>query len=69
MPNAPIFLRSVVSSWRGLLSWAVAIIAVLILYLPLYPSMNTPELNQMLNNLPTELVQALGYEEISSGYG
>ena len=69
MPSAPIFLRSVVSSWRGLLSWSVAIIAVLFLYLPLYPSMNTPELNQMLNSLPTELVQALGYEQISSGDG
>lgn len=69
MNSAPIFLRSVLGSWRGLLAWAVAIVAVLFLYLPLYPSMQTPELSQMINSLPSELVQALGYEQITSGQG
>lgn len=69
MNSTPIFTRSVLGSWRGLLAWAVAIVAVLLLYLPLYPSMQTPELSQMINNLPSELVQALGYEDITSGAG
>lgn len=69
MSSTPIFIRGVLGSWRGLLAWAAAIVAVLLLYLPLYPSMQTPELSQMINNLPSELVQALGYEDITSGAG
>lgn len=69
MASAPVFFRGVLGSWRGLLGWAAAIVAVLLLYLPLYPSMQSPELNQLLDSLPTELVKALGYEQISSGEG
>lgn len=69
MSSAPILRRSLLGSWRGLLGWSTAIVAVLLLYLPLYPSMRSPELNQMLASLPSELVKALGYEQITSGPG
>lgn len=66
----PIVTRALGESWRGLIAWAAGIIAVLVLYLPLYPSIGgSNELQAILDSLPPELISALGYDQISSGAG
>jgi len=65
----PVFRRAVIDSWRSTLIWTAALAAVLLLYLPLYPSMNGAEMRSLISSLPPELVNALGYEDILSGPG
>lgn len=64
-----VFLRLVVDGWRAMLGWIIGIAAVLGLYLPLYPSIASPQMTELLNNLPTELVEVLGYDDIVTGAG
>ncbi len=65
----PVARRLLADGWRGLLGWTVGIAAVLALYLPLYPSMRSPELQKLLDSLPPELIRTLGYDDLSSGAG
>ena len=65
----PVFRRVVVDSWRSTLVWTLAMAAVLLLYLPLYPSMDGADMRNLISSLPSELVNALGYEDILSGPG
>ncbi|MHA2787627.1 ABC transporter permease subunit [Corynebacterium sp. S7] len=69
MKTLPIFTGDIAAGWRALLAWSIGIIAVLFLYLPIYPSMNTPQLTQLVQSLPNELVQVLGYNQIATGQG
>ena len=64
-----VFLRLVFDGWRGMLGWIIGIAAVLGLYLPLYPSIASPQMTQLINNLPAELVEVLGYADIVTGAG
>lgn len=65
----PITRRLLREGTRGLLGWALGLTAVALLYLPLFPSMQTPELQGLLDSLPPELIRTLGYENITSGSG
>lgn len=65
----PVLRRQIVDSWRGVVGWSIGIAGVLLIYLPLFPSMQTPELAGMLDSLPPELVRTLGYENITTGAG
>jgi len=66
----PILRRSLVESWRSLLGWSIGVAAVVLLYLPLYPSIGgNGEMQQIIDSLPPELVKTLGYEDIASGTG
>jgi len=65
----PVFRRAIGDSWRSTLIWSLALAAVLLLYLPLYPSMNGADMRNLISSLPSELVNALGYEDILSGPG
>ena len=65
----PVLRRVLADGWRGLALWAAGISAVAMLYLPLFPSMRSPELTSLLNSLPQELVRTLGYGSITSGPG
>lgn len=65
----PVVRRSLQESWRGLIGWSVGIIATLVLYLPLYPSIAGPDLQALVDSLPDALVQALGYDQIATGAG
>ncbi|WEK61653.1 MAG: ABC transporter permease subunit [Candidatus Microbacterium colombiense] len=66
----PVFRRSIRESWRGVLGWSVGVAAVLFLYLPLYPSFGTGgELQSIIDALPKQLVQTIGYDQISTGAG
>jgi len=66
----PLFRRSLADTWRGLLGWTIGILAALFLYLPLYPSIGgNGQMRDILASLPPELVQTLGYDDITSGPG
>lgn len=68
-PPVPIFRRHLIDGWRGQLAWTVGIAAVIVLYLPLYPSLQSPELSQLIDSLPAELVRTLRFDEIATGAG
>lgn len=65
----PILRRGVLDGWRGLIGWSLGIAAIVFLYLPLFPAMQTPEMAGLLDELPPELVQTLGYGSIATGAG
>lgn len=66
----PLFRRNLADTWRGLAAWTAGILAALLLYLPLYPSLaGNGQMQDMLASLPPELVQTLGYANITSGPG
>lgn len=66
----PVFRRSMRETWRGLLGWTGGLAVVLFLYLPLYPSLGgSDQLEALISSLPKELVETLGYDQISSGAG
>ncbi|WP_294178529.1 ABC transporter permease subunit [uncultured Schumannella sp.] len=65
----PVFRRAVLDSWRSTLGWAAGLAAAVMLYLPLYPSIGTTQMMDVLDSMPPELIKALGYEQIGSGAG
>jgi ABC-2 type transport system permease protein len=65
----PVLRRQIIDGWRGVVGWSIGIAGVLLIYLPVFPSMQTPELSGMLDSLPPELVRTLGYENITTGAG
>lgn len=65
----PVLRRSLRESWRGFVGWSVGVVATLSLYLPLFPSLASAELEAIIDQMPDELVAVLGYEEISTGAG
>lgn len=66
----PVFRRSLRDSWRSLLGWTLGLAAVLGLYLPLYPSLGgSAQLQDLISALPKQLVETIGYDQISSGAG
>ena len=65
----PLTRRDLRESWRGLIGWSIGIIAILAMYLPLYPSLAGPDLQTLIDSLPEQLIQALGYDQIATGAG
>lgn len=68
-PAAPIFSRHLLDGWRGQFGWSLGIAAVIGLYLPLFPSLQSPALTQLMGSLPTELVNTLGFDQVTTGAG
>lgn len=68
--NLPLFRRALADSWRSLIAWSLGVVAAIMLYLPLFPSLGgNPDVQELLNSLPPELVNAIGYDQISTGSG
>ena len=66
----PIFRRSIADDWRSLLGWTVGVVGVIALYLPLFPSVGgNGQMQQIIESMPPELVNTLGFEAIGSGAG
>jgi ABC-2 type transport system permease protein len=66
----PLFRRSIVDGWHGLLGWTAGILVALFLYLPLYPSFGgNGQMQEIVDMLPPERVRALNYDQIGSGPG
>ena len=66
----PLFRRQLADSWRELAGWALGLVGVVGLYLPLYSTFGTnPEFLALIESLPAELVAALNYDQITTGAG
>lgn len=66
----PVFRRALRESWRALLGWTIGVASVLFMYLPLFPSIGgNGQMQQIIDSLPAELVNALGYDRIGTGAG
>lgn len=66
----PLLRRSIADGARPLVGWSLGIAAALSLYLPLFPSMGgNGQMEEMIANLPPEMVKTLGYDTISTGAG
>ncbi|MFY9712254.1 MAG: ABC transporter permease subunit [Microbacterium sp.] len=66
----PVFRRTLRESWVSLAGWTVGVAAVLFMYLPLFPSIGgNGQMQQIIESLPPELVNALGYDQIGTGAG
>lgn len=66
----PIFRRTLADGWRSLLGWTAGVVAVLGLYLPLFPSVGADgQMQQILESMPPELINTLGFAGIGSGAG
>lgn len=65
----PIFRRSLAESWRSTIGWSAGLAGALGLYLPLYPAMAGAEMRDLLASLPPELINTLGYSQITTGAG
>lgn len=68
MNALPLFTRAIAESWRALLGWAIGIAATVLLYVPLYPSMKSESIQALMDSLPKELVNTLGYS-LATGPG
>src|SRR5690554_7606988 len=68
--SIPLLRRALADSWRSLIGWSLGVVAALALYLPLFPSLGgNPDVEKMLASLPAELVNTIGYDQISTGAG
>lgn len=66
----PVFMQVMRESWRGVIYWGLALLAVMSLYLSFYSSMgNAAGLQLMMDQLPEGMSAAFGFEDIGSGAG
>lgn len=64
-----VFRRLALDGWRGMIGWIIGIAATLGLYLPLYPSMQSDELVELMDSFPPELLNALNMSDVVTGAG
>lgn len=65
----PILRWQLRTGWRSLIGWSTGLALVLFLYLPVYPSVQTPELASMIDSLPKQMSGSLGLDRIATGAG
>lgn len=65
----PILRWQLRSGARGLIAWSLGLLALLVLYLPVFPSVQTPEVSKMIDSLPQQMAGALGLDSINTGAG
>ncbi len=54
---------------RGLIGWAVALSSISAVYVLFYPAIGADQLQSMVDVLPPELAQAMGYDRLGSAAG
>ena len=69
VPPAPVLLRVLADRRRGLAIWAASLAFVCGMYTSLYPSMAEMDIAEMISALPPAMVEALGYDELSTAAG
>lgn len=69
--SLPVFRRALGDSWRALIGWSLGLAAALFLYLPLYSTLGgrDSQMSKLISQLPPQLVNTLGYQDIASGPG
>jgi len=66
----PLLRRSLADGWRALIGWSLGLSAATLLYLPLFSNIGGNEAYQdVIASLPTELVAALGFDQLTTGAG
>jgi len=54
---------------RALLGWAIGLVAVAAVYIPLYPSIGGEQMQALVDSLPAEMTAALGYDRLGTAAG
>ncbi|THJ67972.1 ABC transporter permease [Arthrobacter echini] len=67
----PILIQFLRAGARNLLIWAVALVAVMAMYLSFYPSLGgaASGMTELVDQLPEGMVKAIGYDQIATGAG
>lgn len=67
----PLMRRILTDAWRGTVGWAIGLIAVLLVYLPLFPSIGGSDglIGAKMDLLPAEIVTVMGFTDFASGPG
>lgn len=69
-PHRPTILVGVLRGRaRSLVLWAVALAAISVMYIGFYPAMDGNGLQEVIADMPEELVVAMGYESIGTATG
>lgn len=69
MTTMPVTRWHLSTGARGLIGWTVGLVAVLLLYLPVYPSMSGAALDDLIGSMPPALVDAMGLDKVTTGAG
>jgi ABC-2 type transport system permease protein len=64
-----VFGKSLWDQRRGILVWSLGVAAVGVAYAAFYPSMSGPEMQAAMDAFPKELLDALGFTDITSPAG
>jgi ABC-2 type transport system permease protein len=64
-----VFTKTLWDARRSLLGWALAISAVGVMYAAFWPTVNTPDMQQALQNYPEGLLEAFNYDDLTSPAG
>lgn len=65
-----LFNRELRESWRGLLGWSLGVAAVVLMYIPLFPSIGGAELmDSYMTMLPAEFSELFGLDRMTDGPG
>ena len=64
-----VFTKTLWDMRRTLIAWAIGITAVGVGYAAFYPSINTPEMSDVLDAFPAGVMDALGFADITSAAG
>ena len=64
-----VFGKTLWDQRRGILAWSVGLAAVGVIYAAFYPSMSGPEMQAAIDAFPKELLDALGFADITSPAG
>jgi ABC-2 type transport system permease protein len=64
-----VFGKTLRDQRRSLLGWTIAVAAVGVLYAAFWPLMITPEMTAALEAFPPALLEALGYDDITTAAG
>lgn len=68
MNTTPLISRHALDSRRALIGWCLGMVAVCLVYLPLYPSMRESDLlGSKLQALPTEMLDGFGMDALTMG--
>lgn len=69
LDNVPILADVLARQRRSLLAWGAALAAISTMYLSFYPSMGGDAMDDLVADLPEEMVTALGYDQIGTAGG
>jgi ABC-2 type transport system permease protein len=64
-----VFTKTLWDQRRGIVIWAIGIAAVGVAYAAFYPSMQSPEMAQVMEAYPQEFLDAMGFTDLTSPEG